>query len=823
MSEIANMISDTHTSNTPDKSSLQSLRFKDNYNQSLSLGVLPLSLQSLEFNDRYNQPLSAGVLPSSLLSLKFGVRYNLRLSIGVLPTSLQSLEFGNDYNQTISIGVLPTSLQSLVFGYRYNQLLSVEVLPTSLQSLKFGNEYNQPLSVRVLPTSLKSLKFGNEYNQPLPVGVLPTSLLSLKFGRDYNQAISVGVLPSSLQSLKFGYYFNQLLSIGVLPSSLQSLVFGRDYNQPLLVGVLPSSLQSLMFDGDSIDPIRFLVDFNQSIGVSRSFIKLGSYGVIKLPSTKVFFILSKTKSLQNKHHNSTHTWANRPSNTPTSTTLNTNPNSINYDLNYLMKYPISETDFVIVNTHKYFKLHSFPYSANQVFLVMCQSSGELVHHQDDTDSKKIYLLTYFCEGGDLEQLCQSIYQWNEFQKENPHPKYKYILETEIWRYIHRLFLILEKLSQHNLAHLDIKPLNLFIGSDGEIVLGDFGCCHYYFATQSTNNNQEKISDSINQPTAQNANMIATPLASRGTRGYYAPVPTPDDRLSLDDLIGEIVNQHTQRITSFLINQRQILSSTTTLILDGEFNSPLKGLLPPTLLKLKLLGNFNQPIEWGDIPDSVETLIFGSSFNSQIHSFPKSLNNLALGISFNQQLFLIDKKVTIHLNRDNNTSWNEWFDWALSQMKHVNIYYRQDLGKKTNSFIKNNDSGSNFFLTIGEKYYGIGDIKGDNNIIEWTNNNFECKIKLKDVKVISHVQASIYPHLFCQIDKSKFEEANRRFGEFQPDSEYSSLYSELFELDQDNIHQVFEHNHQYLNIRLIYTQTPDSVLSKLINMLYSAIY
>ncbi|EGG19813.1 hypothetical protein DFA_06915 [Cavenderia fasciculata] len=912
-------------------SSLQSLVFGWNYNQRLSAGVLPLTLQSLVFGYRYNQPILFRVLPTSLQSLKFGNDYNQPLPVGVLPTSLQSLVFGDYFNQALTDGVLPTSLQSLKFGYRYNQPLSVGVLPASLQSLLFGRDYNQPLSVGVLPTSLLSLRLSDEYNQPLPVGVLPTSLQSLvfgyysdqplsvggpstlkslKFGNRYNQAILVGVLPSSLQSLAFGDGYNQPLTVGVLPSSLQSLKFGGDYNQPLTVGVLPTSLRSLVVGNNfnqtlSVGALpstllslklgqRLYIDISQrrilldSMLIKRNFIKLGPLGVIKLPNIKILSPITSS-------------WDKRLNNIRTPTTCNPNPNSINYDPNYLMAYPINTTEYVLVNNHKYFKLHSFPHSANQVIFVMCESSGELFvykeidysnkknnyeidqkiydkaqfeistmklfindsmfvqykDHQDDTDLKKMYLLTHFCEGGDLEQLFQSIYKWNE----QPHPEYKYIPETEIWLYIRRLFLILEKLLQHNLAHLDIKPLNLFIGLDGKIVLGDFGCCHYFVdqnhsaAVTKTHNNQE---NSDNQTTAQYANMIATTLASRGTNGYYSPeskqkkyypssdiysvgstlfhllschpddianrkefisnhkknnfdaghikistvrysehlinfvkkllIATPLDRLSLDDLNGEIVNQHTQRITSFLINQRQILSNKKTLILDGEFNSPLKGLLPPTLLKLKLLGNFNQPIERGDIPDSVETLIFGSSFNSQIGSLPRTLKHLVLGKSFNQQLQSYGTNATIHITTDN---WKDTLSTVFNDWSDDNLKY--------------NMKGSNFILTIGEQSFGIGDIKRSNNILEWMkNDDIKCLVNLEDVKVISHVQASIYPHLFCQIDKSTFESINQHFVEYQPDSEYPlKEMDKLFKLDEDNIHQI-----------LIYVKTSDSVLSKI---------
>ncbi|EFA79237.1 hypothetical protein PPL_07655 [Heterostelium album PN500] len=94
----------------------------------------------------------------NVTEINFGNEFNQILSIGVLPESLKSLVFGNEFNQILSVvGVLPKSLESLKFGNRFNQILSVGVLPESLESLVFGDEFNQILSVGVLPESLESL------------------------------------------------------------------------------------------------------------------------------------------------------------------------------------------------------------------------------------------------------------------------------------------------------------------------------------------------------------------------------------------------------------------------------------------------------------------------------------------------------------------------------------------------------------------------------------------------------------------------------------------------------------------------------------------
>ncbi|EFA77461.1 FNIP repeat-containing protein [Heterostelium album PN500] len=210
-----------------------------------------VNVTEINFGNDFNQILSVGVLPKSLKSLVFGYSFNQILSVvGVLPESLESLEFRDEFNQILSVGVLPESLESLVFGDRFNQILSVGVLPESLESLVFGDRFNQKLSiVGVLPESLESLVFGNRFNQILSVGVLPKSLELLSFGNRFNQILSVDVLPESLKSLVFGDGFNQKLSVDVLPESLKSLSMTNHIDRK----DLPQHIENLFIGGQRID------------------------------------------------------------------------------------------------------------------------------------------------------------------------------------------------------------------------------------------------------------------------------------------------------------------------------------------------------------------------------------------------------------------------------------------------------------------------------------------------------------------------------------------------------------------------------------------
>jgi len=66
-------------------------------------------LQSLSFRDEFNQSLVGVELPSSLQSISFGFDFNQSLVDVKLPSSLQSLSFGHKYNQSLVDVKLPSS------------------------------------------------------------------------------------------------------------------------------------------------------------------------------------------------------------------------------------------------------------------------------------------------------------------------------------------------------------------------------------------------------------------------------------------------------------------------------------------------------------------------------------------------------------------------------------------------------------------------------------------------------------------------------------------------------------------------------------------
>jgi membrane-associated tyrosine/threonine-specific cdc2-inhibitory kinase len=53
-----------------------------------------------------------------------------------------------------------------------------------------------------------------------------------------------------------------------------------------------------------------------------------------------------------------------------------------------------------------------------------------------------------------------------------------IPEAECWRFLIYVLLALRHMHQVGLVHMDVKPDNVFEGSDGRLKLGDFGICHF---------------------------------------------------------------------------------------------------------------------------------------------------------------------------------------------------------------------------------------------------------------------------------------------------------------------------------------------------------
>jgi hypothetical protein len=83
-----------------------------------------------------------------------------------------------------------------------------------------------------------------------------------------------------------------------------------------------------------------------------------------------------------------------------------------------------------------------------------------VYAWGETDCGEFWLMTDFCERGDLQRiLLEMRASFNEGM---------------FWDWITQIMRGLNEMHQHNMLHRDLKLLNVFMNSDGTLIIGDFG-------------------------------------------------------------------------------------------------------------------------------------------------------------------------------------------------------------------------------------------------------------------------------------------------------------------------------------------------------------
>lgn len=100
----------------------------------------------------------------------------------------------------------------------------------------------------------------------------------------------------------------------------------------------------------------------------------------------------------------------------------------------------------------------------------------------DRCESKLYIIMEYCEGGDLATLINS--------RKASGPALE---EAFVWKVLHQLLQALEechkkRVGVHKVVHRDLKPANVFLTSDNDIKLGDFGMArilHHNFSLAKT--------------------------------------------------------------------------------------------------------------------------------------------------------------------------------------------------------------------------------------------------------------------------------------------------------------------------------------------------
>ena len=215
---------------------LGSLRFGDDFNESLDGVVWPRGLRRLVLGEGFDQPVDGVRWPPSLTEVTFSVSFNQPISAVAWPPSLQQLTFGLLFDQPIDRVALPPSLRRLIFEGSFNQPIQGVSWPPRLEELTFKfcrsrsrcvvSAFNQPLQGVEWPESLKELTFGRCFNQPVEGVRWPRALMRLRFGGKFNQPIQGVAWPPSLQEVAFSASFCQPVAGIRWPSSLKRLTFG---------------------------------------------------------------------------------------------------------------------------------------------------------------------------------------------------------------------------------------------------------------------------------------------------------------------------------------------------------------------------------------------------------------------------------------------------------------------------------------------------------------------------------------------------------------------------------------------------------------------
>ena len=103
---------------------------------------------------------------------------------------------------------------------------------------------------------------------------------------------------------------------------------------------------------------------------------------------------------------------------------------------------------------------------NEVNIIRELKHPNITRYHDrivEKSSCVIYMITEYCEGGNLSQLL----------KQSKRDK-SYLSEDTVWKYFMQIVLALHECHRNKVIHRDIKPSHIFLDSYQNPKLGDFG-------------------------------------------------------------------------------------------------------------------------------------------------------------------------------------------------------------------------------------------------------------------------------------------------------------------------------------------------------------
>ena len=155
--------------------------------------ALPAGLENLKFACSFRYfDVEWVTFPSTLLSVSFGQNFDQSIDSVAWPPHLQRLAFGWEFNRSIDGAQWPPGLKRLTFGQSFDRPIHAVSWPLALEELTFGGRFNQPIHGGVFPPGLRYLTFGWRFNQPIVEVAWPPRLQRLMFGSLFNQVRARG-------------------------------------------------------------------------------------------------------------------------------------------------------------------------------------------------------------------------------------------------------------------------------------------------------------------------------------------------------------------------------------------------------------------------------------------------------------------------------------------------------------------------------------------------------------------------------------------------------------------------------------------------------
>ena len=129
-----------------------------------------------------------------------------------------------------------------------------------------------------------------------------------------------------------------------------------------------------------------------------------------------------------------------------------------------------------------------------------------------TRDKKIALVLEFAKNGTFEKLLKGIRKSNQLD------------EPTIVKWLYEIFLGFQHLHKNRVIHRDIKPDNILVGSDGSLLITDFGCSRLLglesLVESSSPGNLHFMAPELQNEVGRNGHTFSADMWSLGVLIYY---------------------------------------------------------------------------------------------------------------------------------------------------------------------------------------------------------------------------------------------------------------------------------------------------------------